>query len=144
LGNAGTVHHVGDYHTFIPTVSALAISSSVAPHSEVIPANAAALSPFDALYHFGTHSNTGHLEDYDDWLSDVLVHELRIATGEFTLNLKNSPLSIGWHGLYQLEHNPGLSTGWSPVNFDRHGIYPVPQPAPNTGFHRLRFLEAYQ
>jgi len=144
LAGAGTVAHVWDYHTFIPTVSAFAISGSIDAHSEVIPPNAAQLSPFDELYHFGIHSNTGHLEDFDGWLSDVIVHELRLAANEFQLDLSKAPQSINWRGLYQLEGNAGLSSSWSPLLHRRHGIYSLPEPPPASGFYRLRFFPIYE
>lgn len=139
LGSGGDVAYVSEYHTFIPTVSALAIDGSVPAHSVVIPADAVEDSPFHALYHFGSHSNTGHLEDFDGWLSDILVHELRVLCNEFALELGDVPNTLSWHGLYQLEENSGLNSGWSPLLHRRHGVYPIPVPTPSRGFYRLGF-----
>jgi hypothetical protein len=144
LRASGTVADVKSYHTFIPTVSALGLSGSVAPHSAAIPPNAAASSPFDALYHFGAFANTGHLEDYDEWLSDILAHELRIVTGEFTADTSRLPHSIGWRGLYLLEETPDLAAPWTPRLFARHGVYATPQPIPARSFFRLSFPQVFR
>lgn len=144
LGSAGTVAQVNDYHTFIPTVSALGLSGFVSPYAQAIPPGAVTNSPFDALYHFGAHGNTGHVQDYDDWLSDVIVHELRLLTGQVRPEIHKLPQSIGWHGLYRLEESPDLSSGWLPRAHLRHGVHALPQPPPAQSFFRLSFPPVYE
>lgn len=143
LGAAGTVSKVSDFQCFIPTVSALALSDFVAPAGVAIPANAAELSPFHALYHFGAHANTGHVDDFDGWLGQIVVHELRLLGGEVKLDIKPAPLTVSWRGMYELQASDDPGGPWSPLLRAEDGVHvPSPLLSPRR-FFRLRFSEVY-
>ena len=107
-----------------------------------IPTNAADLSPFHALYHFGAHNNTGHVEDYEGWLSQIISHELRMLCGEFKVAITPAPLAVSWPGMYELQASEDPAGPWSTLLRAEDYIY-NPVTPPDRRFFRLRFSHVY-
>lgn len=147
LKGAGDVTHVTKNHCFIPTTSALAISKHVSPQLEAIPPNAAELSPFDELYHFGTHANTGHVQNSagnDYWLSSILRHELNLLTGDFAVKMDENATSVSWLGPYFMEEFVLGPNVWERRSEEHDGVYFLPEEAPAQGLFRLGFQQIYE
>jgi hypothetical protein len=147
MKKGGTINSVSNNQCFIPTTSALGLSEVIAPQGMAIPEDGAESSPFDALYHFGTHTNTTHLrngEGIDFWLSDIVSHELGLVMGDSGVELDQVPVAVGWQGPGDFEEFDVDLESWTFRSSERSGMILLPSPPPATGLFRLRFDQVYE